>query len=136
MFMSCDKITITQPSPLIVVSVAEQGMPGAAGLGAISKDFGFGDSTPDIIVVANENDVVYGVEIVIMTPFDGTGAALTIGDSVQNDRLMQSTQNDPATPATYGAIPDYKYSAVTPINLYISPGAGATQGAGFILIYK
>lgn len=132
--MSC--VTITQQSPLIVVSVAEQGIPGAAGLGAIRKDFGFGDSTPDLIVMANAGDVVYGVEIVIMTPFDGTGAALTIGDSAQNDRLMQSTQNDPATPATYGAIPDYKYPAVTPINLYISPGAGATQGAGFILIYK
>ena len=132
--MSC--VTITQQSPLIVVSVAEQGIPGAAGLGAIRKDFGFGDSTPDLIVMANAGDVVYEVEIVIMTPFDGTGAALTIGDSAQNDRLMQSTQNDPATPATYGAIPDYKYSAVTPINLYISPGAGATQGAGFILIYK
>ena len=132
--MSC--VTITQQSPLIVVSVAEQGIPGAAGLGAIRKDFGFGDSTPDLIVMANAGDVVYEVEIVIMTPFDGTGAALTIGDSAQNDRLMQSTQNDPATPATYGAIPDYKYSVVTPINLYISPGAGATQGAGFILIYK
>ena len=132
--MSC--VTITQQSPLIVVSVAEQGIPGAAGLGAIRKDFGFGDSTPDLIVMANAGDVVYEVEIVIMTPFDGTGATLTIGDSAQNDRLMQSTQNDPATPATYGAIPDYKYSAVTPINLYISPGAGATQGAGFILIYK
>ena len=132
--MSC--VTITQQSPLIVVSVAEQGIPGAAGLGAIRKDFGFGDSTPDLIVMANAGDVVYEVEIVIMTPFDGTGAALTIGDSAQNDRLMQSTQNDPATPATYGAIPDYKYPAVTPINLYISPGAGATQGAGFVLIYK
>lgn len=89
--MNCDKITITQRSPLAVVSVAEQGMtvvsvaeqgmPGSTGV--ISKDFGFGDSTPDVIVVANENDVVYGVEIVIMSPFDGSGAALTIGDSAQ-----------------------------------------------------
>ena len=132
--MSC--VTITQQSPLIVVSVAEQGIPGAAGLGAIRKDFGFGDSTPDLIVMANAGDVVYEVEIVIMTPFDGTGAALTIGDSAQNDRLMQSTQNDPTTHATYSASPDYRYTAGTPINLYISPGAGATQGAGFILIYK
>ena len=132
--MSC--VTITQQSPLIVVSVAEQGIPGAAGLGAIRKDFGFGDSTPDLIVMANAGDVVYGVEIVIMTPFDGTGAALTIGDSAQNDRLMQSTQNDPTTHATYSASPDYRYTAGMPINLYISPGAGATQGAGFILIYK
>lgn len=102
--------------------------------GVILIPFAYGDATPRSIATVDAGVVVTTVQIIIVTPFNGVGAALQLGDAGQADRLMSSSEVDPTFAAEYEANPNYTYSSSTPILLTITPGAGATTGAGFVLV--
>lgn len=101
----------------------------------VSLPFSWGDASPSKVITTGVNKIVYGVEIVILTAFDGSGAALSVGDTTDHSRLMSTAQNAPGTVATYQAAPGYKYTSATDINLYITPGAGASAGNGLVILY-
>lgn len=97
-------------------------------------NFAYGDATPKSLFTATADAMVLSVTVVIEEAFNGTGPALTVGDSGDTDRLMQADQNDPASVGTYQSNPGYSYSTATGLTLSITPGDGATAGAGVVVI--
>lgn len=127
---------IVESSPEInVVTVGEAGQPGLNGSGALEFPFAYGDATPAAVTTATAGKMVYGVQVNIKTPFDGTGAALVVGDAGQANRLMAATENDPFNVGNNITNPAHAYAAGTGILLGITPGAGATQGAGLLVLH-
>ena len=123
------------PITVTLINIGLVGPPGPPGGGAaIEHAFAFGDATPAAVVTAAANKLIYGVTVHIIEPFDGVGAALTVGDAAQPDRLLAANQNDPTSVAAYAATPEHTYLSATPILLSITPGAGATQGKGLLTI--
>ena len=110
------------------------GLPGPAGAASVEINFSFGDATPAAAATALANKLVYGVQIHIRTPFNGVGAALTVGDSAQPDRLMKANENDVLTIGANTTAPAHAYAINTSVLLSINPGAGATQGAGVLIL--
>lgn len=96
--------------------------------------FAWGDATPKPLFTVRAGKRIPLVSVVVTTAFDGAGAALTIGDANDTDRLMTADQNDPASVWTYEATPGYAYASDTALTLSITPGAGATAGAGTVYI--
>lgn len=102
---------------------------------AIEINFSFGDASPSFIAIILATKLIYKAAVIITTPFNGVGAMLSLGDAVDNQSLIATSQNLPNSLATYETSPNISYPSNTTINLYITPGAGATSGAGTILIY-
>lgn len=123
-------------SPTIITEGAQgpQGPQGPAGGATLEFPFSFGDATPATVTTALAGKLVYAVQLHIRTPFDGVGAALTVGDAAQTDRLMRASENDPFTTGSNTTAPAYAYGADTTVQLGIIPGAGATQGAGVLVL--
>lgn len=98
--------------------------------------FAYGDGSPELIATIPANALIVSAAIYFFTRFDGVGAALKIGDVVDNDRIMSNTDNDPGDlfTNTYITHPNVKYAMATPVSLYITPGAGATSGNGLVSI--
>lgn len=121
-----------------VIAGGGQGPPGppgppGAGDGGIHIPFGYGDASPHALLTLN-NQTVISATIVITQAFDGVGATLRLGDATTPGRLIDIAQNLPSAIGAYQTYPCYLYQTSTPILLTIVPGAGATQGAGFILL--
>jgi len=106
----------------------------SGGFVTLELPFAYGDATPSPIGTALADKLILSVALYITSYFDGTGPALTIGDAGVNDRLMAAGQNDPTSEGEYETHPVYAYGSDTPLNLYITPGSGATQGAGLVVI--
>jgi hypothetical protein len=119
-----------------IITVGRQGPAGAAGVSAtgVQVNFAWGDATPATIAVVAANKVVYGVELVITEPFDGTGASVVVGDAGQSDRLMATIENDLTQVGSSTTSPACVYGVSTAVTLTITPGAGATQGKGVVIL--
>lgn len=114
-----------------------QGIPGRDGLNgtdgaSVKVAFAYGDATPKLIHITAANEVIFSASIVILEPFNGVGAALQLGDVGDLSRLI--AQVDPLQVATFTFTPGFTYTEVTQLLLSITPGAGATQGKGFVLL--
>lgn len=96
--------------------------------------FAFGDASPRNIYVAPNNRTATIVRVVIDTAFDGAGAAIAIGTAADPELLMPYDGNDPATALSYENAPDAALNAGDAVQLSITPGAGATRGAGRIIL--
>jgi hypothetical protein len=103
---------------------------------AAEKDiyFSYSDVASRLIYTTSSNEIILTITVVILVPFDGTSASISIGDSAVNNRLANNTQIYLSEVGEYSINPTYKYTSATPINLYLTPGAGATQGNGYIII--
>lgn len=123
-----------------VVFGGEQGLqgpagpPGPAGAASVEINFSFGDATPSTVVTALAGKLVYGVQLHVKVPFNGTGAALVVGDAALANRLMTAAENDVTSVGSSTTAPAYAYAVNTPILLGITPGAGATQGSGVLVL--
>lgn len=95
--------------------------------------FAWGDASPKPLLTVPAGSRVLSVRLIVDTAFDGAGAALTVGDG-DPDRLLAAGENDPGTPGSYAAHPAVLYGADTALTLTITPGAGASQGAGAVII--
>lgn len=112
----------------------QPGPPGPSGAASVEINFAFGDATPAPIVTALAGKLIYGVQVYIRVPFDGAGAALVVGDAAQSDRLMAAAENDVLAVGGNTTAPAHAYAVDTPVLLGITPGAGATQGAGLLVL--
>lgn len=119
-----------------IVTVGEVGPRGPAGSSGsdIEMAFAYGDATPTAIHTATANKIVFSVEVVIAVPFDGVGASVVVGDVSESDRLMHADENAPTIVGSHTTAPAYSYGADTPILLTITPGAGASQGRGLVIL--
>lgn len=127
-------VTVPATVTLPVSTPGVQGPPGPAGVsGRVVVPFAYGDATPQPVFTAPAAGTDMRVSIVIDTPFNGAGAALQVGTAAQPGALMPAAYNDPATAATYEAAPNATLASGEAIVLTITPGAGATQGAGRVV---
>ena len=125
----------TQETVIEVEAAGPRGAQGEPGAGAgIEIPFAYGDATPSFLTTVAAGKLVYEVAILITTPFNGTGAALKIGNTLVPDGLMAEGENNPAEASTYVTHPNVSYVGPTGIYLTITPGAGASQGAGLITL--
>ena len=125
-------------SPIEGTQIVQAGIQGQAGRDGIPATlkiaFAFGDATPKAIANLPANTTVFTAQVIIQIPLNGLGAALSLGDAEEIDRLISSSQVDPTFIAEYETNPGYTYSAATQVLLTITPGEGCTQGAGYILL--
>lgn len=130
-------LTLTVATEEIAVDLvpALRGEQGAAGDGSIQFPFAWGDASPRSVVVAGTGKLVYCVGLHIFEAFDGVGSSLAVGDAGDPQRLMATTQNDPAATGSYETDPAHEYGAATTILLTITPGVGATAGAGLLTLF-
>lgn len=129
----------SRPTIVEVATPGVQGLPGAAGSGAgvtegIEAAFAFGDASPNTVYTLPDARVIVRARIVIDTPFDGAGAALALGTAGAPDALIAAADNDPANAATYETSPNLQLATGSVVRIAITPGAGATQGAGRIFL--
>lgn len=101
--------------------------------GAVQHTFSFGDVAQSVLVTTSINSVVLRVDVIITTPFNGSGFNLTVGDAGDNARLFSDI--DMTIAATYSTTPGHKYLTSTPINSYLTVDNTTTQGSGLILVY-
>lgn len=131
-------VEVHEDGAVEVVEVGLQGPPGAPGLDAAGNPppipFAFGDASPAPVYTAASPALVVSAAVHLRTPFDGAGAALELGVSGQPGLLMPAAYNDPRVPGEYENSPDVTLSAGQQVLLTITPGAGATQGAGVIIL--
>lgn len=100
----------------------------------ISIQFAYGDASPVIIGEVPSGKEILEVQIFILTPFDGAGAALQVGIVGTPADLMASSENDPTSAGEYSVAPLIPYGSATNIILTITPGSGASAGAGIVLV--
>lgn len=100
----------------------------------ISLPFSWGDATPSTIGLVPANKLITRVELLISEEFDGTAPALRVGFTGSLDALMAANQNDPAAVATYETNPGLKFGSDKTLLLSITPGSGASAGAGLVVV--
>lgn len=136
-------------APVEIVQRGRQGAPGAPGPAGQDgangangdgqypvAEFAFGDASPATIVIINPTSAVEValVQLEIEEEFDGVGAALAVGIAGDPDLLMTTAQNDPSILAVFEASPRARLAAGAEVQLTITPGSGASQGRGKLII--
>lgn len=117
------------------IAVAAAGIRGPAGTGSQQFfDFAYGDPSPVTLVTVAAGKRILSCEIAILTPFDGVGASLQVGDAGQLDRLMAASDNLPSVSSVFSVSPNIGYGSATELLLSIVPGAGATAGSGMVVL--
>ena len=113
------------------------GSAGANGDGQYpTVSFAFGDASPAIVMTVNPASAaeVALVQVEIEEAFDGVGAQIAFGTVADPDSLMRADQNDPSELAVYETSPRVRLAGGEQLQLTITPGAGASQGRGKIIL--
>jgi hypothetical protein len=126
-------------SPVVVqfTEAGMRGMPGPAGVGGTGAippiAFSYGDAaravfTPDV------PSILVSARVRITVPFDGAGPEIRLGTAADDDAFMSAADSDPTMAAEFETTPDVPLADGASVRLTITPGAGATQGAGVLLL--
>lgn len=108
------------------------GAPGASGGQPAVKQFLFGDASPALVLAMSAPLIVLRANVVITQPFNGAGATLAVGTAGLPQSIAAATQINAAFAAEYETNPNLLVSSN--VLLTITPGAGCTQGAGWIVL--
>ena len=135
-------LTLAAAGPVVLAAVAEllrgpKGEPGAAGpvyLAAPPIGFSFGDASPRVFPAADAARLVLSVSVNIVTPFDGVAPSLRLGTLEQPELLVAAAQIDLGSTTEFEFSPNRVLAAAQGFVLTLAPGAGATQGSGWIVI--
>lgn len=112
------------------IIVVQAGEGGAAV--PILRPFTYGIPSPMLLHTAQAPTLLASAELDIRTAFNGVGPQLSIGQPGQPARVMAANENDPAFVAQYEVFPAIEMGPGEGIYLFITPGAGATQGEGVV----
>jgi hypothetical protein len=94
--------------------------------------FSYNVANPFEVLLVPSGSTLLTAQIVILQPFNGVGATLSLTDD-QGTTLMETTQNNPYEQAEFETNPGKEYSTQSRIRLNIVSG-GSTQGRGLILL--
>jgi hypothetical protein len=97
-------------------------------------NFSYGDATPALITSVPIGGMITQVDLILLTPFDGVGAVISVGTELVLDNLMSISQNDLSVASTYITKPGLVCSSLTGVYLHMVQGAGASAGNGVILV--
>lgn len=133
-------VVLSQSTIAQIAAVGVQGPPGPVGpagadaTGAIPPaSFAFGDA-PTTLYTPAAASTVASVRVRVTQSFDGLGATLALGTPTDPDKFVTAADVDLAAPVEYELTPDAPVAAGEPIILTITPGTGATSGAGSVLL--
>lgn len=101
------------------------------GLSYITTDFTYADGYSKTIGTIPDSAAVQNVALTIDTPFDD--GYISVGDAIDNSRLMGTGDNIPSVADTYIADSNYIYLSNTQVNLYIT--GSPTIGSGTVIVY-
>ena len=130
-------LNVARGSAISYAFVGTQGPAGAfvaAQSPLVAVPFSFGDASPAVVLSISAAQYIAAASIVINVPFNGAGAALSLGIVGAPQLLIAAAQVDPASAYEYETNPNV--SVGSNIILTITPGAGATQGSGVVLLEK
>ena len=128
---------IVVSSDFDVITEAQQGPPGPPGPqgnAALQFSFAYGDASPVELFTALADKLITAVSIFMEQAFNGAGAALSVGTIAQPDALLTTSENNPASTDVFHVSPNRSFGVDTTIQLFITPGAGASQGRGMVTI--
>lgn len=128
-----ETVLVVEDIEVTVLEVAEQGPAGPGGGALTTINFSFGDAAR-VIALSLMGRIVSAVNINVATPFNGVGASLSIGTLTAPNLLVAPTQLDLSVATEFEIKPNVKFQSPTDIYLTITPGAGATQGAGWLVL--
>lgn len=97
-------------------------------------DFSYGDASPAVVHTMSAASEIVQVSLQIEQAFNGSGAAISLGTLTSPGLLFSSAMNNPAVVGVFEFSPREEIPAGADIILTITPGAGASQGAGQIFI--
>ncbi len=102
-------------------------IPDGGAVGGISFDVNFNDTSPVSILALPAGQAINGVQVKVLTTFDGASPSVTVGVTGDQSRYMAAADSDVAQAGTV-----WEQDADDPgpqtVKVWITPGAGATQG--------
>jgi hypothetical protein len=98
------------------------------------SSFSWGDATPAVLAEVDAGKTVYSITLVILEPFNGDGASLSVGVAGNPELFMAASECDPKTTGVYCVTPGYRFASAGTLRLFITPGAGASAGHGVVMI--
>lgn len=110
-----------------------QGVRGEPGGSIPAISFSFGDAAHTVWTPDAPGLLTY-LRILIDTAFDGEGAAIIVGTLSEPDAAMPADYSNPAALQEFENTPDIRLDAGEGVRLAITPGSGATQGAGRLIL--
>ncbi|MDQ3273743.1 MAG: hypothetical protein M3Q39_01605 [Actinomycetota bacterium] len=124
-----------RPKVIKASSPGPRGYPGVSAIGLLPPiNFSYGDASPANIMLLLASSEIISVSLQIEQAFNGTGAALSLGTAGNPNELFSAAEVLPSMEATFEFSPRVEYPAGTLLVLTITPGAGATQGIGQLVI--
>lgn len=108
-------------------------LPGAAYLPIAPIAFAFGDA-PGAIYTAPVMQVLTYCRVLVTTSFDGTSPALRIGTLAGAETVMPASSSDMRMTYDYERLLDLPLNQGDQVLISITPGSGASQGAGLIFL--
>lgn len=103
-------------------------------VGRTIANFAFGDAGPAPVYTAPQPLMVVLCRVVVEEGFNGDGAAISIGTAADPELVHAAADNDPTTESGYESTPSVTLAAGDTLLATIVPGAGATAGAGQIIL--
>jgi hypothetical protein len=116
-----------------VIAAGLRGPKGSSGQVLPPIAFAHGDASPRLIHLLTETQLLVSLQLILSDAFDGEGATLRVRTQA-GEVLLGTDQVAPGFPATYESTPGTMLSSGTGIYLEITPGAGSTAGAGFVVL--
>lgn len=112
----------------------DDGDAGSGSSGVTYHSFAYGDSSPSTLETVAAGKAIINAKILVEEAFNGTGAALKLGDASDSESVMAAADNDPATVGTYETSPAKSWGSSTALRLTITPGSGASTGSGVVVL--
>lgn len=125
---------IARLEALVALALARGAAAGTAEETVVAVPFTFASGSPLILVPVMLGHVVDRVSVVIETTFDGAGASLQVGTAATPGLILATSDIDPTKLGTYTNHALFPFAAAANLELTITPGGGATQGAGLVLV--
>jgi hypothetical protein len=94
--------------------------------------FTFATGSPFDLASVGPSAPVVRAGLRIDVGFDGAGASLEIGTAASPGLILGPTESLPAVPGQYETDAVTTFVAPATLQLRVTPGAGATQGAGVV----
>lgn len=127
---------VTEPelfvNPSSAITKGDKGDPGESKFRIF--EFQFNNVTSQVLYTFQSDGYLVDIEIEITTVFDGAGAALSIGTNSDPQLLIANSEIDAGQLMSGGKISNRRFLSGEEIRLFINAGAGATQGAGRVVL--
>ena len=123
-------ITPTEVDGIEKIIISATGAVSDANTHTSIVDFDYTTASPLLLRPTVNGDHVTSVCVAITTAFDGV-VSITVGSPGMTDGLHQAIDNLPAQTGQYETWPNFRYTGVDQIQLYIT-ATGSTTGAGVI----